>query len=156
MKRGGPLKRRTTLKRTGRLRQQSSKTRSIERAAADVRRRWINEAGRCCMICGHSHLNPNPKYPPQLSKVVCHEIANGHGYRLAALDKPFAVLCVCRACNEIELVDKSKWPEPRQLCVLQAKAPDRYDLPKYLEFTNPRAPNRILQSEVDAYLPTLT
>ena len=155
MKRGGPLKRRTPLKRTGRLRQQSTKTRSLERAAADDRRRWINECGRTCMACGYSPFNPNPTYPAALSKIVCHEISNG-GLRKYSLNKPFAVLCLCRACNEIDFMYKVIWPEARQLCLLMLRAPDRYDLAAYLKHTNERAPLRITQDEVDGYIPTLT
>ena len=164
MKRSGPLKRgkwkRYIVKgdrkqRSSSLRPRSKKTSARERAAAGVRRSWVNATGRICMICGHGPFNPNPKYPPSLSKVVCHEIANGYGRRLRALDQPCAVLCLCRACNEIEVVDKSKWPEQRQLAVLLARAPERYDLPAFIQLTSPAAPNRITQDEVDAYMETI-
>ena len=75
--------------------------------------------------------------------------------RLASLDKPFAVLCICRFDNEHEFVNKAKWPEARQLCLLMVKAPERYDLRAYIHHTSPAAPNRITQSEVDAYLETM-
>ena len=155
MKRGGPLKRHTPMKRGGPLRKQSKKTASRERKAADVRRSWVNAAGRTCMACGYSAQNPNPEYPPILSKVVCHEIANGP-MRLKCLDKPFGVLCICRFCNEYEFVKKSLWPEARQLCLLMVRAPERYDLRAYIAFTSPAAPNRITRSEVAEYLETIT
>ena len=160
MKRSGPLKRgkwkRYTVngdrkQRSSSLRPRSKKTAARERAAAGVRRSWVNATGRICMICGHGPFNPNPKYPPFMSKVVCHEISNGP-LRQASLDKPFAVLCACKACNEGDLDKKGIWPEARQLCVLKVKAPERYDLDAYLRHTSPNAMQRITQEEVDAYL----
>lgn len=154
MKRGGPLKRHTQLKRGGPLKARSRKTATRERKAAGVRRHWVNQAGQRCMLCGHSARDPNPQYPQALAKVVCHEISNGP-LRQASLDLPFCVLVVCRACNEIELMNKAKWPEARQLAALKVKCPERYNLTAYLDHTNPRAPNRITPSEVDAYLETI-
>jgi hypothetical protein len=147
MKRSGPLKR------SKGLRQRSSKTASVERAAADKRRSWRVQAGEC-MICGHSSKHPNPKLPIGLSKLVGHEISNGP-LRQKSLDKPFCVLILCRYCNEHEVVNKRRWPEARQLCVLQLRAPERYDLQAYLQHTNPRAMQRITQAEVDQYRNTL-
>ena len=137
MKRGGPLKRTSQLKRGGRLRQQSTKTARIEREAAKVRREWKAEAG-CCMACGYR------------LRLVGHEISNGP-LRRQSLDKPFCVLIICRRCNEGPFMDKSIWPEARQLCLLMVRARERYDLAAYLNHTNPRAPIRITQADVDAY-----
>jgi hypothetical protein len=153
MKRGGPLKRYTQLKRGGPLRKRSKKTATRERKAADVRRRWKNQAG-CCMVCGHSSHHPWADKPLALSKLVCHEISNGP-LRQESLDKPFCIIVACAFCNQHELMYKSVWPEARQLCLLMIKAPERYNLVKYLEHTNSRAPNRITQSEVDEWRETI-
>lgn len=82
--------------------------------------------------------------------MCCHEIANGP-LRQIALDKPFALLVVCWWCNGL-LCNKSRWPEARQLAVLQRAAPDDYDLAAYNALVNPRAPNRITQEEVDEFI----
>ncbi len=153
MKRGGPLKRYTALKRKSRLRPQSKKTASIERRAATQRKVWRHKAGRC-MVCNHSPHDPNPEYLPMMAKLVAHEISNG-GLRLGSLDKPYCILIACRGCNAIKLVNKRLWPEVRQLALLKLKAPERYDLEAYLQHTNPRAPHRITEDEVQAQLVTL-
>jgi len=106
------------------------------------------------MACGHSSRNPNPKFPLAMSKVICHEVSNGP-MRQASLDKGFAVLCICRYCNEHEFTNKAKWPEARQLCLLMVRAFERYNLEAYLKHTNPRAMERITQEEVEAFLPTI-
>ena len=137
MKRGGPLKRTSQLKRGGRLRQQSTKTARIERAAAPLRREWKAEAG-CCMACGYR------------GQLVGHEISNG-GTRRQSLALPFCVLILCGYCNTGPFMSKRIWPVARQLCLLMIRAPDRYDLKAYLEFKHPRAPLAITQGEVDAY-----
>lgn len=154
MKHGGPLKRHTPLKRGGSLRRQSSKTAALERKARGARVRWKNEAG-CCMLCGHSSRNPWPDKPLACSKLEAHEICNGTGYRLRALDKPWAVLIACSFCNQHVLTKKAVWPEARQLCLLLVRAIERYNLIAYLEFTSPQALRRITQEEVEAYLPTI-
>lgn len=82
--------------------------------------------------------------------MCCHEIANGPD-RFAALDKPFAILVLCWFCNGHEVEDRAKWPESRQLAVLKRCSPGSYDLAKYLELTNPRAPKRITEEEVDIW-----
>jgi hypothetical protein len=71
--------------------------------------------------------------------------------REKALDKLFALLVLCWWCNGDVVTDKSEWPEARQLALLLAAAPEHYDLAAYLRLTNPRAPLRIEQYEVDRY-----
>lgn len=71
--------------------------------------------------------------------------------RQQALDKGYACLVACWFCNGAELHDRAKWPDARQLSLLQLKAPQRYDLAAFNRLINPHAPNRILQSEVDSY-----
>ena len=131
----------------------SSKRAKLNRAAAGLRRRLVNEAG-CCMACGQSSRNPNPFKLLELSKVICHEISNGQ-HRGVSLDKEFCILCICRFCNEYEFTDKAKWPEERQLCLLMVRAPERYNLEAYLRHTRPGAMQRITQEEVDYWLPTM-
>lgn len=80
-----------------------------------------------------------------------HEIANGI-HRDAALDKPFACLVLCWWCNGHEVTDKGRWPQARQLAVLQAKSPRHYDLTAFNLLINPRAPQRITQGEVDVFV----
>lgn len=147
MKRSGPIKR------SKGLRKQSKKTASNERAAAGVRRSLVAEAGEC-MICAHSSKNPNPRLPIALSKLVAHEISNGP-LRQKSLDKPFAILVICRYCNQYEVMDKARWPEARQLALLKLRSPDNYDLQAYLRHTNPRAMQRITPDEIEAFLPSL-
>lgn len=154
MKRGGPLKRYTKFKRGGPLKQQSKKTARRERQAGKVRRQWKKDA-KCCMVCGHSPENPRPGMDPELSRLVGHEISNGP-LRKASLDLPFCVIVACVFCNQYELMYKTNWPEARQLCLLMIRCPERYDLKAYLHHTNPRAPNRITQAEVDEYRSTIT
>ena len=103
-----------------------------------------------CMVCGHSPRRPWKDKPRECSQLCVHEIANGVN-RQKALDKPFACLVLCWYCNQYEMTNKRKWPEARQLAVLLKKSPNDYDLAAYLELTNPRAPNRIEQSEVDSW-----
>lgn len=103
-----------------------------------------------CMNCGHSEDHPHRRLPLSCSQLCCHEIANGP-LRDKALDKPYAILVLCWHCNGEEMEDSAKWPEARQLALLQAEAPEDYDLVAYNFLVNPRAPNRITQGEVDAY-----
>lgn len=160
MKRPGPLRRRSYLKpgqpiqrRQKPLNRVSKKRQKLARASAGMRRKIVNEAG-CCAICGHSSRDPWPDKPLACSKVVCHEISNGK-LRGSSLDKPFCLIAICRYCNEYVVVDKSVWPEARQLCLLMFDCPERYDLHAYLTLTSPRAMQRITQAEVEAFLPSM-
>jgi hypothetical protein len=47
---------------------------------------------------------------------------------------------------------KGEWPLARQLAVIKAKAPDRYDLKRVLELRNPRAMNFVTEDEVDGWV----
>jgi hypothetical protein len=88
--------------------------------------------------------------PASCSQLCCHEIANGPN-RQKALDKPYAILVLCWHCNGTAVEDKAKWPQARQLALLQRVAPEHYNLPAFNALVNPRAPNRITQSEVDEW-----
>lgn len=101
------------------------------------------------MICGASLARPRRDKPLECSQLCCHEIACGP-HRQKALDKPYAILVLCWLCN-MEVTDKGKWPEARQLAVLREKRPERYDLTAYNNLVNPDAPRRITQDEVDDF-----
>lgn len=88
---------------------------------------------------------------PELSQLCVHEIANGPD-RQKALDKPYAVLCLCWACNGGPFEDKGEWPEARQLALLATCRLSDFDLTEYLLLTNPCAPWRIELQEVLAYM----
>jgi hypothetical protein len=87
---------------------------------------------------------------PQLNWLCVHEIANGP-LRQKALDKPYACLVLCWACNGEAVENKGEWPVDRQLAVLQACSPEDYDLVSFNYLVNPKAPNRIEQHEVDRW-----
>jgi len=148
---------RTPLKRTfwkrkprTKIKPVSSKRAKLNRAAAGLRRRLVNEAG-CCMACGHSSRNPNPNLPLQMSKCACHEIYRGTAGRPLSLDKPFAILVLCAWCNVHQFTDRVKWPESKQLALLSIKRPDLYNLAAYCQLVNPRAPSRITEEEVEQW-----
>lgn len=83
-----------------------------------------------------------------------HEISRGR-HRQKALDKPFALLLLCRfPCHE-EFGDAAKWPESRQLALLADRRLLDWDLVKYLEMTSPRAPRRIEIEEVAKHMTIL-
>lgn len=151
MKRRYPMKR-TYWKRKPRakLKPVSDKRKELNRKAAGLRRRLVNEAG-CCMNCGYSSKNPNPAFPIQCSKLSCHEIWRGSAGRSQSLDKDFAILVLCSYCNCHEFDDASQWPQARQLCLLQYRRPDLYNLKAFNKLVNERAPNRITQDEVDEF-----
>lgn len=75
-----------------------------------------------------------------------HEIARGR-HRQKALDKPYALLVVCRSCHE-DLGSATVWPESRQLARLAEVRLYDWDLEAYLELTSPNAPRRIEIEEV--------
>jgi len=87
-----------------------------------------------------------------------HEICNGP-LRQRALDKEFAVLIVCRYPNFCKQTDCHRevqaWSEAKQLALLYLRRSDSYDLKAYLTLTNPRAPQRITQEEVDVEIRAL-
>ena len=114
-----------------------------------MRDRLIARAG-CCMICGASPKRPKHRIS-ELNQLVCHEISNGP-LRQRSLDKPYCILVLCAYCNQYEVEDKGKWPQTRQLAVLLQKSPESYDLVKFNYLVNPRAPRRIEQFEVDAWI----
>lgn len=119
----------------------SDKRRRRETEAKPVRDELIAQVGRC-EVCG---IRPGQTW---LSNLCVHEIANGKN-RQKALDKRHAVLVTCIQCNCIEVEDKARYPEARQLAILRKSRPDDFDLVAYNALVNPRAPNRITLEEVD-------
>ena len=79
-----------------------------------------------------------------------HEIARGP-FRAICLDKPFALLLLCRKCHE-EVGSASEWPEAKQLAVLAKSRPSDFSLENYLELCSPKAPRRIEIDEILAFM----
>jgi len=102
------------------------------------------------MICGASPARPK-HHLAELNQLCCHEIAGG-SLRQKMLDKPEGILVLCWFCNQYEVESKKKWPQARQLAVLQKKDPESYDLASFNYLVNPQAPRRIEQAEVDTWL----
>lgn len=117
--------------------------RQAQNAAAEPMRKALKRSVGRCEVCLKRR---NPEY------LCIHEISNGNGPRLNALDKPFALLVVCRepdfmgqkVCHD--MVQKES--EVRQLARLYLVDQSRFDLPAYLTLTRPTAPNRITLTEV--------
>lgn len=117
---------------------QISKLRRKREAEAKPVRDALRALGHC-EICGVSktHLD-------------VHEICRGV-HRQAALDKPFALLLLCRKCHD-NVGSAAEWPEARQLAVLAKSRPPQFSLEDYLSLTSPRAPRRIEIHEVLEWL----
>lgn len=107
-----------------------------------------------CEICGASPSRPC-RVMPAMSRLCCHEIANGPS-REKALDKHYALLVLCWKCNSTEVVDKSIWPQARQLALLRLRRPDHFDLTSFNTLVNPNAPMRITLEEVDQWISSLS
>jgi len=128
------------------MRRVSLKRQKRQREAKPIRDDLIARVGEC-EICGASPSRPRRGVPGELSQLCCHEIANGP-LREKALDKPYALLVLCWYCNGHEVVDKSEWPESRQLAVLAESRPEDFDLESFCYLINPRAPDRVTLDEV--------
>lgn len=116
------------------MRKMSEKRRLRNLEAKPVRDK-LRELGEC-EICGTAR-----------GQLDVHEICRGV-YREAALDKPFALLLVCRRCHEDKLSSAEEWPESRQLAVLAKSRPKDFSLADYIALTSPNAPRRIEIDEV--------
>lgn len=133
------------------MRRVSKKTAARMAECREFRRQLVEQVG-LCELCGHS---PEHVRPSGIRWRLCvHEILNGP-LRQACLDKPHSVLVTCWRCNSEVLTDKAAWPEARQLAVILKRRPEQYDLVAHNFLANPRAPRRILQTEVDAWLETV-
>ena len=134
------------------MRRISSKRQARQAEAKPIRDALIAKAGEC-MICGARPGIQNGRMQ-QLNQLCVHELLNGP-LRQKTMDKPFATLVVCWHHNG-ELNDKGLWPVARQLAVLLTKSPDDYDLAAFNRLSNPNAPNRWTQEDVDAFLDGVT
>ena len=114
---------------------------------AEFRRNFVLEIGRC-EICGH---DPSRAKKGFLGWALApHEIARGV-HRQKALDKRFALLCVCWRCHHTRIHNgKEHWPEERQLAVLKRSRPEDFDLPAYCKLKN-RAETAITEEDVAKY-----
>lgn len=117
-----------------------------EAEAKPFRDALIAQVGEC-ENCGCS---PSERMA-ELARLSVHEIADGT-HRQKALDKPYAVLVLCWACNSGPFKDRSEWPEAKQLALLARKRPKDFNLQAYLELTSPRAPSRITIDEVLSWM----
>lgn len=117
------------------MRPVSKKRQKLMREVKPIRDGLRAEVG-CCEICGST------KGPLDV-----HEICRGV-HRQAALDKPFALLIVCRSCHDEKLSQASEYPESRQLACLAKSRPLTFNLQSYLELTSPKAMQRITIDEV--------
>ena len=120
------------------MRQVSKKRQALMREVKPIRDALRAEVG-CCEICGCSR-----------GTLDVHEICRGV-HRQAALDKPFALLLLCRKCHD-DVGSAAEWPESRQLAVLAKSRPKQFSLADYLALTSPRAPRRIEIHEVLEWL----
>jgi len=135
------------LRSSKRLNATSSKAAKRRAEAKPIRDALVAKHGQC-MICGARPGARNGRLPEQ-NQICVHEILNGP-MRQKAMDKPYATLVVCWHCNG-ELNCKGEWPVERQLAVLQANSPEDYDLVAINYLSNPKAPERWTQDDVDRY-----
>lgn len=112
-----------------------------------LRKALIEQVGKC-EFCGASPRKRLRTYPPEMSELCVHEVANGP-LRAKALDKRYATLVLCVRCNGA-FCDKAKYTEARQLHILHKSRPDDYDLVAYSALVG-HSPNRIEQHEVDVW-----
>jgi ribosomal protein S14 len=121
---------------------QRMRAKSPVRRKRDAKAKPVRDALRAlghCEICGVSR-----------TRLDVHEICRGQ-FRQAALDKPFALLLLCRKCHD-EVGSAAVWPEARQLAVLAKSRPNDFSLADYLALTSPNAPRRIEISEILEYM----
>jgi len=135
-----------------RIKPRSKKRVQRMKEAMPIRLELIEEAGNVCMYCGHGPGNPNRDMPAGMSRVDCHEILNGP-LRDKTLDEPCSLLVLCFAHNAGDFHRKQLWPPARQLALLLARSPHRYDLERFNWLRNPNAPDFVTQEEVDEYIP---
>lgn len=113
------------------------------------RNELIEKTGEC-MLCGASPRAPRHRLFEQ-NQLCCHEVLNGP-LRDKVLDEPSCLIVACWYCNQEELDAKGSWPLARQLAVIKAKAPDRYDLQRVLELRNPKAMQYVTEEEVQEWV----
>ena len=132
------------------MRSESPKARKRRLEAAPWRRQRVIDYPEC-WVCGTRDEDGKRRHPIVEQNQICvHEIANNAGMRQKFLDVACATLVLCWKCN-LEVEDRTKWPESRQLWLLRENAPSDFDLVLYLEMTNPRAPKRIEMWKIDQW-----
>ena len=122
------------------MKKMSTKARNRYMEAKSTRDELKNSVGQCERCDGR----------PFYSVLDVHEISRGV-HRQKSLDKPYALLILCRLCHD-QFGSAAEWPEARQLALLAEKRLWDWDLKAYLELTNPRAPRRIEIEEVVAHM----
>ena len=127
------------------MKQKSTIRKNREAEAKPFRDKLVADVGEC-EHCGCSPSNRQGRMS-DLVRLAVHEIASGT-HRQKALDKPYAVLVLCWACNSGPFQDRSGWPESKQLALLARSRPKDFDLAAYLELTSPNAPRRIEIQEI--------
>jgi len=114
-----------------------------------MRNGLVAKVGRC-ELCGTSEKDSRWR-PLFLNSLACHEILNGP-LRDKVLDEPACLIVACSHCNLGPLNCKGDYPLARQLAIIKAKAPDRYDRERVLELRNPNAMSFVTEEEVDYWL----
>lgn len=125
------------------MKRMSDKTRKRFLQAKPIRDGLRESVGRC-EVCDHRY------FVGSVTPLDVHEISRGV-HRQKSLDKPFALLVVCRWCHE-HLGSAKLWSEAKQLALLAERRLHDWDLEAYLELTSPRAPRRIELEEVVAHM----
>ena len=123
------------------MRRRSKKTQKRIEETSDWRD-WLRFHVGQCEVCG-----VKPKHNQWLLDV--HEIARGPN-RLKALDKPYAVLVLCRWCHMDRIHGNETWPEARQLWYLRKSRPSDFDLVSYNKLIG-YGPDRITVEDVDQW-----
>lgn len=103
-----------------------------------------------CELCGTSPEKPRHRFMDH-NRLCCHEVLNGP-LRQKVLGEPSCLIVACWRCNGDELNSKGDYPLVRQLAVIKARAPWRYDLRRVLELRNPNAMNYVTEDEVDEWI----
>ncbi len=158
LKRGESQLKRSPLNRGGsELKRSPLKKESAKhKARREEAREWRKSRteGSSCWICGTSEKKR--KHPIREHNNICvHEIAGAWGAnRQKAIDKGHSTIVCCWKCN-LDLEDRSVWPEARQLAVILKHAPDDYDLVAHNSLVNDNAPNRVTQCEVLDFIPSV-
>lgn len=120
----------------------------IEESRA-VRNLLIAKVGEC-ELCGTSPKRPKHRFM-QHNELCCHEVLNGP-LRQKVLDELSCLIVACWKCNGDELNSKGDYPLARQLAIIKANAPWRYDRERVLRLRNPRAMSYVTEEEVDSWV----
>lgn len=131
------------------MRIQSEKRRLRATQVRSLRNELVKSTGRC-MVCGASPKERRHRVA-ELNQLCCHEILNGP-LRDKVLDEPSCLIVACWYCNQNQLDSKGEWPLSRQLAVIKAKAPERYDLERVLTLRNPNAMQYVTEDDVDYWV----